>query len=263
MKAHRSAVPALAVAGVLVATLVALSAGAQERFKWPEHPENLQVLPKDIKPEQLRETMIGFSLALGVNCYHCHVGGPEKQLTEFDFVADAKPAKKTAREMLKMVRAINQDYLTKIEPSGTPLHVSCALCHRGVARPQRLDDALAEVIAKDGVKAAAERYRELREKHYGGAAYDFGEATLNRLGYRLLGEDKFDDAIAVFRLNVEMFPGSGNPYDSLAEAYLKKGDRVRAEAFYQRALELDPTNDNAAEQLQKLRGGGEPPPAGR
>jgi len=229
MKAHRSAVPALAVAGVLVATLVALSAGAQERFKWPEHPENLQVLPKDIKPEQLRETMIGFSLALGVNCYHCHVGGPEKQLTEFDFVADAKPAKKTAREMLKMVRAINQDYLTKIEPSGTPLHVSCALCHRGVARPERLDDALAEVIAKDGVKAAAERYR---------------------------------DAIAVFRLNVETFPGSGNPYDSLAEAYLKKGDRVRAEAFYQKALELDPGNDNAAEQLQKLRGGDEPPPTG-
>lgn len=252
---------ALTLASILTLSLAAaFPVAAQERFQWPERAENLQVLPKDLPAQQLRQTMFGFTRALGVNCYHCHVGGPELQLREFDFVSDEKAAKKTARAMLKMVRSINEDYLSAIERSGPALEVACATCHRGVARPQALGQVLAEVVEKDGVEAAIERYRELREKHYGGAAYDFGQGTLNALGYRLLGEGKTDDAIAVFRLNVEMFPNSGNPFDSLAEAYLKKGDPVRAEAFYQKALELDPGNDNAAEQLGKLRAGSVPAP---
>ena len=176
-----------------------------------------------------------------------------------DFASDDKPAKETAREMMRMAHAINADYLSKVKPSTPPLlHVGCATCHHGVARPQPLDQLLADVITADGVEAAVARYHELREKYYGGAAYDFSPATLNRLGYRLLGDGKVDDAIAILRLNADSFPDSANAYDSLAEAYLAKGDRVRAEAFYQRSLELDPGNDNAVEQLQKLRGGGEP-----
>jgi tetratricopeptide (TPR) repeat protein len=51
------------------------------------------------------------------------------------------------------------------------------------------------------------------------------EAQLNTLGYKLLQQGRSDDAIAVFKLNVDAFPQSGNVYDSLGEAYLRKGDR--------------------------------------
>ncbi len=58
------------------------------------------------------------------------------------------------------------------------------------------------------------------------------------------------------KLIVSLYPQSGNAYDSLAEAYVKSGDRARAVENYQRSLALDPANTNAAEQLRLL--GAEP-----
>jgi len=48
-------------------------------------------------------------------------------------------------------------------------------------------------------------------------------------------------AIEIFKLNVEMFPRSGNPYDNLGEAYLADGQKDLALANYRKAVELDPT----------------------
>ena len=61
------------------------------------------------------------------------------------------------------------------------------------------------------------------------------------------------DAISVFQINVRRFPASANVYDSLGEAYMIAGDRTNAIANYQRSLELDPKNTNAAAMLEKLR----------
>jgi cytochrome c-type biogenesis protein CcmH/NrfG len=43
-----------------------------------------------------------------------------------------------------------------------------------------------------------------------------------------------------------------NVYDSVAEAYAVNGNRELAVKNYQRSLELDPKNTNAAQQLKKL-----------
>jgi hypothetical protein len=40
---------------------------------------------------------------------------------------------------------------------------------------------------------------------------------MNNLDYQLMGAKKLDEAIAVFKRNVEQYPGSANVYDSLAE----------------------------------------------
>ena len=60
--------------------------------------------------------------------------------------------------------------------------------------------------------------------------------------------------LAVFELNVEAFPEASNPYDSLGEAYMVAGRREKAIANYERSLELDPGNQNAAAMLERLRG---------
>lgn len=83
----------------------------------------------------------------------------------------------------------------------------------------------------------------------------FAEQAVNREGYRLLGADRLDESIAVFELNVEAFPEAANPYDSLAEAWLAKGDRERAIALYRQALEVDPEFRNAARMLARLEAG--------
>ncbi|RYZ16990.1 MAG: tetratricopeptide repeat protein [Myxococcaceae bacterium] len=60
------------------------------------------------------------------------------------------------------------------------------------------------------------------------------------------------DAIEVFKLNVEVFPKSGNLYDSLGEAYLAHGDTEQARVSYRKALELEPNMPSAVEALKKL-----------
>jgi predicted Zn-dependent protease len=79
------------------------------------------------------------------------------------------------------------------------------------------------------------------------------EAGLNGFGYSLMNNRRLDDAIKVFQLNVQLFPQSGNVYDSLAEALEKRGDVAGAILNYELSLKYDPRNDNAVKRLQELR----------
>jgi Tfp pilus assembly protein PilF len=56
----------------------------------------------------------------------------------------------------------------------------------------------------------------------------------------------------VFKFNVSVNPDSSNAYDSLAEAYMKAGDKERSMENYRKSLEKDPANDNAKEKLKEL-----------
>jgi predicted Zn-dependent protease len=77
------------------------------------------------------------------------------------------------------------------------------------------------------------------------SAHLAAEETLNELGYGLLAAKKNDAAIAVFRLNTELYPSSGNTFDSLAETYLKLGNEAKARELYARALAAQPDYPNA------------------
>lgn len=240
---------------VLVLALPLGPAAAQTRWSWPEKAENLKVLPPDLPPEQLSAVMHGFTSALGVRCVHCHVGEDGVPLSEVDFVSDENPNKETARLMLQMLGAINDDWLSRVEPAEGEQRVNmwCHTCHRGQPRPMTLGENLSEVYAGDGVEAAVTRYHELREKFYGAGSFDFREGALNNFGYQLLQDGHPADALVMFRLNADQFPESGNVWDSLGEAYLAVGDRDQAVACYEKAVAMDPRNRNAAAQLEKIR----------
>jgi CubicO group peptidase (beta-lactamase class C family) len=79
------------------------------------------------------------------------------------------------------------------------------------------------------------------------------DQVLNTIGYNFMQEDKLDEAIELFKVNVKLFPDVANCYDSLGEAYLKKGDKENARINYKRAFELDPNNKNAEEILKTLK----------
>ena len=53
-----------------------------------------------------------------------------------------------------------------------------------------------------------------------------------------MGQGKVDSAIAVFRKNVADYPKSWNTYDSLGEAYAKKGEKKLAVENYSKALAM-------------------------
>ena len=63
------------------------------------------------------------------------------------------------------------------------------------------------------------------------------ENQLNQFGYQLLFAGRTDDAIQIFKKNVELHPDSWNVYDSLGEGYVNKGDTKNAIKYYSKALE--------------------------
>jgi hypothetical protein len=98
---------------------------------------NLQVLSPNITRDELIATMRGYARALGTRCEHCHVQTATEPRPEFDFASDAKPEKKVAREMIRMVRDINGNYISKLpHESGETPNVACGTCHRGHTTPE-------------------------------------------------------------------------------------------------------------------------------
>jgi pentatricopeptide repeat protein len=238
---------------ILVTALLAIPAKAQEHWSWPEKPSNIQVLPKDWPGSRLQPVMVGFTRALGVRCSYCHKGEEGKPLSTYDFASDDNPNKNRAREMYRMLGNIN-DQLKKIQPSGDKrVNMWCNTCHRGRSRPMTLAEELGEKYRMKGLDAALDYYADLKQKYYGRGAYDFGQDALNQFGYDALEKNDAAGAIEVFRLNAAQFPESGNVWDSLAEAYMKAGNLKKAEEYYQKALARDPTDENAKEQLKKLK----------
>ncbi len=65
------------------------------------------------------------------------------------------------------------------------------------------------------------------------------ENKFNEAGYQLLGNNQLQEAIFVFQMITEFFPNSANAWDSLAEGFLKAGDKEKAKVFYTKAIELD------------------------
>jgi len=85
------------------------------------------VLPKDMARADVITLMRTFTVALGVQCSHCHVGTPQERFK------DDLPAKAVARKMLAMVRSVNADHLG-VKP-GEPSKATCYSCHRGALKP--------------------------------------------------------------------------------------------------------------------------------
>lgn len=104
------------------------------------------------------------------------------------------------------------------------------------------------VFMNQGVSEGMKRYKTLKEDQ----TYAVKENEMNMIGYRLLQSGKIDEAIAVFKINVDEFPESGNVYDSLGEAYLEAGQKELAIENYKKSVEIDPQNINGINILKKL-----------
>lgn len=117
-------------------------------------------------------------------------------------------------------------------------------------RPPLTEAEFLNYLYAEGAAKAAQLYQSWQAKFP--KAQIFQEATLNQVGYNRLYRGEADEAIGIFKLNVEAFPGSANAYDSLAEAYALAGDVEQAKANYKKSLERDPNNENAKAQLKRL-----------
>ncbi|MDQ3473877.1 MAG: serine hydrolase [Acidobacteriota bacterium] len=117
-------------------------------------------------------------------------------------------------------------------------------------------EVLFKTIGEKGVAAGLAQFQDLKVKSAN--SYDFSEEELNRLGYQLLGTGRRDEAIQIFKLNVELYPKAFNTYDSLGEAYMMAGNKELAILNYKKSLELNPENKGATEMLKRLESNAAP-----
>lgn len=241
----------LASAMLASAMLTPATAAAQ----WPPQKiENVKVLPPDIALRPLVDTMAGFTRALGVRCTFCHVGTEGADLGTYNFVSDSLSTKRTAREMMRMVLAINQDYVSKVPDRSTPpIVVTCASCHRGITQPRPLQQVIVGAYDAGGVDSAESAYRALRARYYGSAAYDFGEVPLADVAASVRSRDKLADALALYKFNIEMSPRSGFALRQTAAAELAAHDTTAAIDHLERALQLDANDKQSRDALDRLK----------
>jgi predicted alpha/beta superfamily hydrolase len=110
---------------------------------------------------------------------------------------------------------------------------------------------LEKEIASVGIDRAVRNFKKSRSVADNKLTYS--ENDLNTLGYTLLNRGMKNESIKVFRLALEIYPGSANLYDSLGEAYMKTGDKKNAIKNYEKSLLMYPGNNNAKEVLEKLK----------
>lgn len=112
-------------------------------------------------------------------------------------------------------------------------------------------DTISAVIESEGIEESLLVYRHLKNKDM--QKFAFRESELNRLGYKLMGEEMLEESIKIFQLNVREYPESWNVYDSLGEALMNEGKKAESMKMFEKSLELNPDNTSGRINLKKLR----------
>lgn len=90
------------------------------------------------------------------------------------------------------------------------------------------------------IEKGIQHYKFLKEKYPN--KYKFkNEWELNTLGYALIADKRYGDAVKILKLLVQEFPNLPNPNDSLGEAYYLNGQYKLSIESYEKALAIDNT----------------------
>jgi dienelactone hydrolase len=144
----------------------------------------------------------------------------------------------TAREFLK----------NSPEKNGAPRHQLVTQSRPALHPAPTVADFTRE-LAKQGFDKAISIWQEAKKKDPG---FILPKMEVDAFGGRLMRGGKLNEAVAVLKLNVAMYPESFDTYDSLAQAQEAAGDKQSAIANYKKSLELNGGNTNAVNRLKKL-----------
>ena len=72
------------------------------------------------------------------------------------------------------------------------------------------------------------------------------------MGYYLMNRDRIDEALAIFKFNLQLYPHVANCYDSLAECFMNRNDNEQAIKYYQLAYEKIPSDTTATDEFKQF-----------
>lgn len=240
----------------LLVTLLVTAAGFSRpaMAQIPETFSNLQVLDAEISPRELVGVMRSFAGSLGVRCNHCHVGPDDLQ--GMDFATDEKDAKKSARQMMQMVRHINGEVLAKLPVAAgrESEQVSCYTCHRGLATPPRSSrEVLLATVESEGVDAALVQLEDFAERYAAAGVYNLSPRNLAAVGRTLAEQGKTDEASNWLHKVAERYPQNADLPATLGMVYQQAGNVDAASRAFEEALRIDPAHPWAQQAKARLK----------
>lgn len=220
-----------------------------------QNPKNLKVLPSDISPEELRETMFSFGQQTGIRCSKCHNFEPGTPFEERDYASDEKELKRVAREMMRMVNTINEAVSAiDRDPGHNALKVQCVTCHRGVRQPRQIEEIFESKMQESGLTEAIDQYKKLRERYLVNGVYNFTAWRLGGIAQSVFDSGDTDGGMQVHALNYELNPDDGSVYFHRGESFEKQGRINEAIADFERAFELEKSFRFLEHRIAQLKG---------
>lgn len=116
--------------------------------------------------------------------------------------------------------------------------------------PRSIGDTLLKIVETKGIEEAVRQYARLHDTQP--QAYNFDVDQLDLLGHLLVERGRMGDAIRIFQLNTQAYPGEGSAFDALGEGECLIGDRAGARQAFERAAQLDSTDTTPLEMLRRL-----------
>ncbi len=114
-----------------------------------------------------------------------------------------------------------------------------------ITQRQRIDFTL--LIDEKGVDHFIKEFNRLKVK------YNIDDpADLNILGYYLMNRERHDDALAIFKFNLELYPQVANCYDSLAECFMNRNENEEAIKYYKLAYKIIPGDTTTTEEFKEF-----------
>ena len=132
--------------------------------------------------------------------------------------------------------------------NGAPSHLMSVNYRAATDAVQSFDDFRAE-IGRQGFARAAEVYAAMRKKS---GEFRLGEEGLDSWAEELSDDGRFTEAIALLKLEVQIYPDSSGALTSLADTYRLSGQKELAIEGYKKALAKEPLNIDARHGLERL-----------
>lgn len=167
-------------------------------------------------------------------------GNPRNQFMGF---ADGKHGTEIFPVHPELPRAITKWFVDTLIKSPADPKAAVQVKHSPVS------DFWSALESPGGTAKAIEIYRKAKQQDPN--AYLFPEMVLNVTAYGRMQAGQTQEAIELFKLNVEAYPDSANVYDSLADGYLADGQNAKALETEKIALAKLP-GDKANEQFKAM-----------
>ena len=134
--------------------------------------------------------------------------------------------------------------------NGVPKHFMTVNYRAAKGVPASFDGFRTE-LGRQGFEHTADVYAAIQKEK---GDFKLNEGAVNSWAQELMGGNHLPEAIALLKLNVQVYPDSSGAYESLGEAYGKAGQKEMAIGSYKKALEKDPGNEEAKKKLKELEG---------